>query len=431
MRARRHGDRGVRRAWRAVREAGRVFLPGGRPAAGEAATASLVSLGKVYAELDSSFASVKVLLVDACRNDPGPEGGRNGIDADNAPRPPSGVAALFSCRAGEKAFEHAKYEHGVFFHHLLQGLKGEAKNTKGNVTFHSLAEYVQEQVAVDVPKLIGGGAHQSPNMKADLSGPSLTLIAEAVAAVAEDALVREMKFVRVPKGTFWMGWDSDKKESKQVTIEQDFELAAYTVTQEQWRIVLGDNPSYFSRQGKGSDKVAEVSEADLKRFPVEQVSWDDTQKFLEKLNAREQGKGWKYRLPKEAEWEYACRGAATTKQECSFDFYLAEPTNDLSSKQANFHGEYPAGNGVKGLYLARPTLVGKYAPNKMGLYDMHGNVWQWCEDLDAGTVAVLRGGCWHSEGQRCRAAYRNGRSPSYRSYDLGFRLARVPSSLKE
>src|SRR5262249_30488709 len=129
----------------------------------------------------SSFAGVKVLFVDACRNDP-TAGGTRGIDADNAPRPPSGVAALFSCRAGEVAFEHKQYEHGVFFHHLLQGLKGAAHNTKGNVTFTSLVEYVQEQVSTDVPKLFGEGARQSPNMKADLAGTPVTLIAKAASA---------------------------------------------------------------------------------------------------------------------------------------------------------------------------------------------------------------------------------------------------------
>ena len=88
-----------------------------------------------------------------------------------------------------------------------------------------------------------------------------------------------------------------------------------------------------------------------------------------------------YRLPTEAEWEYACRGGATSEEECSYHFYFDKPTNDLSSKQANFNGDYPFGKADKGPYLGRPTRVGSYPPNKLGLCDMHGNVWQWCEDL--------------------------------------------------
>jgi formylglycine-generating enzyme required for sulfatase activity len=90
----------------------------------------------------------------------------------------------------------------------------------------------------------------------------------------EDPLVAGRKFVRVPKGTFWMGWDTAQKQGKQVTIEQDFQLAAYTVTQEQWEAVMGNNPSFFSRQGRSSELVKDILDADLKWFPVETVSWD-------------------------------------------------------------------------------------------------------------------------------------------------------------
>ena len=134
------------------------------------------------------------------------------------------------------------------------------------------------------------------------------------AAPAEDTLIREMKFVRVPKGTFWTGGSSASEPTKQVTIDADFEIAAYTVTQGQWEKMMGNNPSRFSRQGKGSSKVEGISNADLQRFPVEQVSWDDVQEFLKKLNAQQKGKGWTYRLPKAAEWEYACRNAARSKE---------------------------------------------------------------------------------------------------------------------
>jgi formylglycine-generating enzyme required for sulfatase activity len=248
----------------------------------------------------------------------------------------------------------------------------------------------------------------------------------------EDPLIAAIKFVKVPKGTFWMGWvNSNFRQDhfSQVEIEQDFELAAYPVTQEQWQAVMGDNPSWFSRQGGGKDKVKDITDADLKRFPVEKVSWDDVQEFLKKLNAREKGKGWLYRLPSIAEWEYACRGAATSKEDCKFDFYLDKPTNDLSSTQANFNGDKPAGKAGKGPNLGRPTKVGSYAPNKLGLYDMHGNVWQWCDDLrDGGRLA--RGGSWYDDGAYCRAAAGWGGVPSFRYIILGVRLARVSSGAK-
>jgi formylglycine-generating enzyme required for sulfatase activity len=97
----------------------------------------------------------------------------------------------------------------------------------------------------------------------------------------EDPLIADMKFVKVPKGTFWMSKDG-KNAQVQVTIAKDFELAAYTVTQEQWETVMGKNPSYFSRKGEFKDKVKDIADADLKRFPVENVSWNDVQEFLTK-----------------------------------------------------------------------------------------------------------------------------------------------------
>lgn len=141
------------------------------------ATDSLVSLSGIYRQLERSFAGMKVLLVDACRNDPDAgRGARGGIDADNAPRPPKGVAALFSCQAGERAFETDQLQHGVFFYHVLQGLKGEANDRRGQVTFAGLASYVSQEVSVQVPKMIGGGAKQSPNLKADYSNEPLLLV---------------------------------------------------------------------------------------------------------------------------------------------------------------------------------------------------------------------------------------------------------------
>jgi formylglycine-generating enzyme required for sulfatase activity len=285
--------------------------------------------------------------------------------------------------------------------------------------------------------------------------------AHSVSARTEDIL---MTFVPLPKGTFYMGWDGLKRGTK-TDIREDFEIAVHDVTQGQWQAVMGENPSYCSRFGTGGKLVKDISDEELKLAPVENVSWDDAQEFIKKLNEKEHGRGYYYRLPTEAEWEYACRGGATSEEECSYHFYFARPTNDLSSEQANFHGEFPVGNAPKGKYLDRSVRVGAYPPNNLGLCDMHGNMWQWCADdfcakenavLAAKTVGLLgspfgqgpvlaapgllceqrvfpegseraiRGGSWVCFGSNCRAAFRLGFAPTFRNFNLGFRLVRVP-----
>lgn len=237
-----------------------------------------------------------------------------------------------------------------------------------------------------------------------------------------------MKFVALPKGTTYLGWDGEKGSAKKTEVKEDFEIAITTVTQGQWTELMGKNPSYFSRDGGGKDRVKDISDEELKQFPVESVSWDDCQEFVKKLNELEKGKGYLYRLPTEWEWEYACRGGATTEEECSYHFYFAKPTNDLSSTQANFNGNFPDGRGEKGPYLERTTKVGSYAPNRLGLYDMHGNVWQWTSTAEGASIRVNRGSSWLYHGGLCRAAVRTGRTPSSRGIVLGVRLARVPSA---
>jgi formylglycine-generating enzyme required for sulfatase activity len=112
-------------------------------------------------------------------------------------------------------------------------------------------------------------------------------------------------------------------------------------------------------------------------------------------------------------------------KECSYHFYLDKPTNDLSSEQANFNGNDPFGKAPKGPYLGRPTRVGAYPSNKLGLCDMHGNVSQWTETAQ-GSFRVSRGGSWISNGTHCQAACRSRSTPTDRISILGFRLARVP-----
>ena len=232
-----------------------------------------------------------------------------------------------------------------------------------------------------------------------------------------------MKFVLVPKGTGYLGGGANKQGGTKVVFSQDFYLGQYEVTQEEWEVVTGGlTPSRFSRQGPDADAVKGIGDAELKRFPVEGVSWDDSEVFIEQLNKKEAETGWAYRLPKAWEWEYACRGGPGDMLASAFDFYFAQPTNTLLPELANFKWE---------IGLKRTCKVGSYEPNSLGLYDMHGNVHEWCEDAATGADGASRrvswGGSWHSGSWDCRARSRYTFPPSYRNNFLGLRLARVPS----
>ncbi len=160
--------------------------------------------------------------------------------------------------------------------------------------------------------------------------------------------------------------------------------------------------------------------------PVLEVSWNDAKKFVE---WRSQKTGRKVRLPTEAEWEYACRAGTTTP-------FNTGPT--ISTEQANYDGNYTYGSGVKGEFRKRTTKVGAFKSNAWGLYDMHGNAWQWCEDLytehyenlqptdplnaTEGASRVLRGGSWYDYPRSCRSAYRDRDSPDHRGSNVGFRV---------
>jgi formylglycine-generating enzyme required for sulfatase activity/Tol biopolymer transport system component len=235
-----------------------------------------------------------------------------------------------------------------------------------------------------------------------------------------------MEFALVPKGRFWMGGTGGKRGDKEVEIPHDFYLGVYEVTQEEWRKVTGRRPSHFSRTGHGKDTVEEIRDADLKSFPVENVSWYDAQLFLARLNERNEHTDWVYRLPTEAEWEYACRGGPLGDTlDSASDFYFDKATNVLLPEQANFQHEKD---------LKRTCKVGSYPPNRLGLRDMHGNVWEWCadevasdpKDPNAVSPGVIRGGCWRADGGASRAASRFVLSPWFRDYTIGLRLARVP-----
>ena len=239
----------------------------------------------------------------------------------------------------------------------------------------------------------------------------------------------KMAFCWIPAGTATLGSpvtekDRSNNEQEHSSTTKGFWLGKNPVTQAEWQALMGSNPSHFKAGGGGADKVKGL---DTSRFPVESVSWDmicGSGGLLEKLNAvggleKVFGKVGKFGLPHEDAWEYACRGGLGNKR----PFYWG---NELNGTQANMDGNNPWGTTTKGPYLGRPTPVGSYAakyPHPWGLCDMHGNVWEWCENLyEQTTSRVLRGGSWSIIGLYCRAAYRSRIEPGSLYYIDGFRL---------
>jgi formylglycine-generating enzyme required for sulfatase activity len=228
------------------------------------------------------------------------------------------------------------------------------------------------------------------------------------------------RFRWILPGTFLMGSPKTEPErgddevQHEVTLTAGFWLAETACTQALWQAVMGGkNPSAFQ---------------DDPRNPVEQVSWEDAQGFIDELNARVPG--LEARLPTEAEWEYACRAGTTTP------FSFGE---NVTPEQVNYDGNAPYAGGKKGLSRGRTVPVVSLPPNAWGLYEMHGNVWEWCADWYGGYPSepqvdprgpaeganrVLRGGSWFILGRLCRSAYRRGGGPAGRLNDFGFRLAR-------
>jgi len=247
-----------------------------------------------------------------------------------------------------------------------------------------------------------------------------------------------MKLVLIQPGKFRMGSPREEDQRLEEEFEHDvhisypFYIGATEVTQEQYVKVTGKNPSLFS-EGKGGGPT----------HPVDRVTWLEARTYCRELSERERHKGWgaPYRLPREAEWEFACRAGA--RESCPFSCGLT-----LSSTQANYDGNHPyGGKGDRGVYREKTTPVASFKPNAWGLFDMHGNVWEWCEDwydrdyyrvsplsdpegpdrAPAGSDRrVLRGGSWFNGAASCRSAQRGSEVLSDGNEKIGFRLVLIP-----
>jgi formylglycine-generating enzyme required for sulfatase activity len=501
--------------------------------------ATLISLGEVYQDLEKCPAAVKLLLVDACRNDPLSKlaKSRRVVELEtlsSAPKrdPPGGIAAFFSCSRGEQSFEHPDLKQGIFFHFVTSALGGAADFNKDQQV--SLPELEQFAVA-EVQRFarVELGVAQTPERRGQARGlvmvatvprvavtprspPEPVKVAATVPARpapqplanasspapapqprADDPRPNQpfknslgMNFAFIPAGEFLMGTSDEqdkplekifssftkefafKKEffaherpQHKVQITKPFYLGIHEVTRGQFARFVQEQGYATEAEsdgegGYGYSGGAETSEGPKPQYnwrhtgfpadddhPVVNVTWHDALEFCQWLSSKEKRE---YRLPTEAEWEYACRAGSTRLYHHGDDPEgLAEVSNvmdaTLKAKFANTH----AISARDGHVFTAP--VGKFKANAFGLFDMHGNVREWCADefdfefykisppadprswSELQLALVIRGGSWSSACLNCRSASRqagtlsDGKRVSARYSDVGFRVALIPS----
>ena len=424
-------------------------------------TKTMISLDELYGELEQCKAGTKVMLIDACRDNP--TEGNTGAIPFVPPAAPASVAALFSCSGGEVAWEEPELGggHGVFFHFVIEGLKGEADvDHNGKISLFELVEYTQDKVPDFVsnrrgrrqmPELLGRAGRVTLLDRATVSKP--TTLTNSIG----------MKLKLIPAGDFLMGSAPSDKEAFDdekpwhwARITQPFYLGIHEVTRGQFRRFVDDvaYQTEAEKDGKGGwgtnaeGKSEQKPEYNWQRpgfeqtdeHPVVNVSWNDAQAFIAWLNRKESKT---YRLPTEAEWEYACRAGTKTRYVHGDDPEgLAAVGNVADGTAKEKYSSWTTIAARDGYIHTAP--VGRFQPNAWGLYDMHGNVWEWCsdwyekdyyqhptlEDPQGGPSAacrVYRGGSWDYLPRSVRSADRNGLTPGDRDFSLGFRVALVQS----
>ncbi len=371
--------------------------------------------------------------------------------------------------------------HGVFTHLLLEGLRGAVANKRGEVTWIGLASHVTSEVPVRLPELIPGiQEHQQPNLMGNLGRNPILGIVRSDATTESKVVTNSlgMKLVLIPAGEFEMGANESKEQLIEagfyspvdssdeqpihcVTLSRSFYMGETEVTVGQWRkfVTAEAYMSQAERDGKGgwgynpelgkseqqphfNWKNTGFTQAD--DHPVVNVSWNDVDAFCRWLSKQE---GKLYRLPTEAEWEYACRAGSKTRFATGDSPASVEGYGNFWDQSAK--RKYPDIDEKSffsfddGWVFTAP--VSRFKANAFGLHDMHGNVLEWCLDwydgkyyarspvsdpvnLQADQHRVYRGGCWGNSPVDCRSALRSGDPPDLRGSNLGFRLVRVLSS---
>jgi formylglycine-generating enzyme required for sulfatase activity len=341
---------------------------------------------------------------------------------------PAVVELLESCFEDEPRYRPA--DAGVLAAQLEAMTQAPAPAARRTVDLAALLPIAPaaESAAPREPAAGTGGPSRQRTRRADVRQLFETLQEEKKEQAKLLTNAIGMKLVLIQPGIFLMGspeTEAGRRENEgpqhEVHLQNAFYMSVHPVTQANFLQVMNHNPARCKlERGGGPD------------HPVENVTWDQAVEFCRRLSelAEEKAAGRVYRLPTEAEWEYACRAGTTT----AFSFGSA-----LSADQANFDGTFPYGDAPRGLYAEKTTPVGSYPANNFGLHDMHGNVWEWCADWhDSDTYArsprrnpkgpaegqfrVVRGGSWRNHAASCRSAYRNGMGPRSRDGCTGFRV---------
>ena len=451
----------------------------------------LLALDELYEQLGLCKSATKLLVVDACRNDPSSPLFRS---ADNEklksatmpklPPPPGGIAAFFSCKANQRAIDDPDLKHGVFTHYLIQGLQGKAdlprddKPADGVVTLSELTTYVANNTYGFVFDKYQG-LKQSPDIKGefDTNTPLVRLPKEKPLPTEITSASTGIKLKLIPAGEFEMGsrltekelatkfamWNAteedftDERPPHRVKISRPFYLSQYEVTVGQFRKFVNDtgykteaeadgkggwgydeSKSKFKQDPKFTWKNSGFTQTD--DHPVVNMSWNDAKKFCEWLCRKD---GQTYGLPTEAQWEYACKAGTNTLWSNGDDPESVSKIGNIADGTLKAKIPWKKSIDAKDGYVFT-TPVGKFAANPFGLYDTHGNAFEWCEDIyDAklytgrsGTTVdpqqstgseyrVLRGGSWFNVPLFTRSAFRVGYTPDNRDFGIGFRISRT------
>jgi formylglycine-generating enzyme required for sulfatase activity len=427
---------------------------------------------QVLDNIEEAGNALNVVVLDACRDNPFSWARSSNRGLSVLPQSPPGSIVVFATSANRTAADGTG-RNGLFTSQLLKNLKtpglevkelfnrvgqdvliasNKAQLPEVSIKFFETA-YLGTPPAVAAPAQLPVSSPAAPQIGtvtdatgnfevSVVSAGNVEIRGEGLNEKVPPAAVTQRTtpdgFVHIPGGTFTMGSPAseanrDSNEVQHQVTVSSFYLGKYEVTQKEYQAVTGSNPSYF----KGDN------------LPVEQVSWNDAVNYCNTRSITEgltpaytisgENVTWNrvangYRLPTEAEWEYACRAGTST---------AFNTGNNITTSQANYDGNYPYNNNDKGTYREKTTAVGSFSPNAWGLYDMHGNVWEWCWDwygtysaaaqsdpsglvgpASPGMNRVNRGGSWYIGAQNLRSAIRDYFIPSHRDYYLGFRLAR-------